>query len=160
MNDMEEISKIKSWKDYIKSKHANMSVLSSNPNIHLSDYLENSELKWDYDELCLNENIPIEFIMKNSSKFHSGIFKRIPFSQLSSSRLKNNYWSLSCNKTVPFSYVLKFKKKHWDWETVINVILTEYDYQNYPNECDKIFSVREHIRSFHRCNNLSVIFIF
>ena len=73
-----------------------------------------------------------------------------------------NYELLSRNDKIPFSYVLKFKQEKWNWISVINNILTEYDYQIYLEDCHDLFLrylpyMRNGILDF---KNLSVKFIY
>src|SRR3989338_9846925 len=137
-------SKPSNWKEYLKSKNIITDSISGNPNIKLIDFLENPELYWNYFILSKNENIPVDYMI---STFYQkdehpkypwstfGIFSRIHFYDLNNLVSHNfNYGALSYNSNIPFSYVYKYKDKEWDWLSVIDYIITEYDYLHYHHE--------------------------
>ena len=137
------------WEDYLKRyKNINVKDLSHNPNITLEHVLSNPNIRWDYSNLSHNENIPINYIIKTFNKYRwklSGLHERIYFSELyrleellNSKSLKLDYQTLSYNRSIPFSYVLKNWHKDWNWSSIIEHILTEYDYQKYTDKCEKI----------------------
>ena len=170
MND-----EILNWKGYLKkfNSYANtpfkyglddvIYAIGCNSNITVEDFIANPGIEWDYSSLSSNRNIPVAYMLSTIAQYPwdlSHFFKMIHFIELYPlTEIKFNYSALSCNRTIPFSYILKHKNEDWNWSSVMNYILSEYDYHTYQYECEDIFH-KNHLIYFYTCINLSVKFIY
>jgi len=126
--------------------------LSCNPSINLNDILENEDLPWDIEKLCMNPSIPLSYLMSDSrivsrnEKTHKLAFKYTSYSlalswhpemtlkiALSHPYVVWDWRAFSYYSDITIGFVLKNKGRDWDWSILSsNPAIKLSDILEYP----------------------------